>query len=48
MKKVVLTQKAADLKEQIIDIPEIRCSMSMNDEELDQIIRLSKKLLVDL
>jgi len=49
MKKVVLTQKAADLKEQIIDIPDkIRCSMSMNDEELDLIIHLSKKLLVDL
>lgn len=49
MKKVVITQKAIELKEKISDIPNVlRCSMNLSNKELELIIQLSKKLLADL
>ncbi|MFJ1306691.1 MarR family winged helix-turn-helix transcriptional regulator, partial [Acinetobacter baumannii] len=35
VKKVILTDKALEIKEKVIDLPnQLRCSMHMNDEEL--------------
>lgn len=49
VKKVILTDKAKDLKEAIIDLPnQVRCSMQMSDEELTTLKQLSKNLLKDL
>ncbi|MEQ1311986.1 MarR family transcriptional regulator [Acinetobacter sp. XH1639] len=49
MKKVVLSGKALELKEKIINIPNlIRCSMRMTDQELNQLKQLSQRLLEDL
>jgi len=49
MKNVILTDKAAELKTQIIDLPnQMRCSMLMSDQELSTLRELSKKLLQDL
>ncbi|MGE0969241.1 MarR family winged helix-turn-helix transcriptional regulator [Klebsiella sp. WOUb02] len=49
MKKVVLTEKAQALKEQIVDIPkQMRCFMTMNDDELNVLKQLAKNLLEDL
>lgn len=49
VKKVILTDKAKDLKEKIIDLPnQMRCSMQMSDEELTTLKQLSKNLLEDL
>lgn len=49
MKKVVLTEKANDLKEQVIDLPnQLRCGMRMSNEELSMLRLLSRNLLEDL
>jgi DNA-binding MarR family transcriptional regulator len=49
IKKVILTGKAQDLKEKILDLPnQMRCTMRLNDEELNMLRQLSKKLLEDL
>ena len=49
VKKVILTDKAKDLKEKIIDLPnQVRCSMQMSDEELTMLKQLSNNLLKDL
>ena len=49
VKKVILTDKARGLKEQILEIPnQMRCSMRMSDEELENLKQLSKNLLQDL
>lgn len=49
MKKVVLTKKSLEIKEKIVNIPNlVRCSMRMSDQELDTLTELSKKLLLDL
>lgn len=49
MKKVVLTDKSLEMKEKIVNIPNlVRCSMRMSDQELDTLTELSKKLLLDL
>ena len=49
VKKVVLTDKAFELKNEILDIPnQMRCSMRMKDEELNTLRQLSKNLLEDL
>ena len=49
VKKVVLTNKANELKEKILDVPnQMRCSMRMSDEELTTLKQLSKNLLEDL
>lgn len=49
MKLVVLTDKSIDLKEKIINIPNIlNCSMRMTDHGLEQLKQLSKKLILDL
>lgn len=45
VKKVILTDKAKDLKEKIIDLPnQVRCSMQMSDEELTMLKQLSNNL----
>jgi len=49
VKKVILTEKALEIKEKVIDLPnQLRCSMHMNDEELTMLRNLSLKLLEDL
>ncbi|WPP71516.1 MarR family transcriptional regulator [Acinetobacter pittii] len=49
VKKVILTEKALEIKEKVIDLPnQLRCSMHMNDEELTMLRKLSLKLLDDL
>ncbi|MEM6160176.1 MarR family transcriptional regulator [Erwinia sp. P6884] len=49
VKKVVLTDKALALQEQIVDVPnQMRCSMRMKDDELAMLRQLSKSLLEDL
>lgn len=49
VKKVILTDKALEIKEKVIDLPnQLRCSMHMNDEELTMLRKLSLKLLEDL
>ncbi|WP_373358720.1 MarR family winged helix-turn-helix transcriptional regulator [Acinetobacter lactucae] len=49
VKKVILTEKALEIKEKVIDLPnQLRCSMHMNDEELTMLRKLSLKLLEDL
>lgn len=49
VKKVVLTDKAEELKEKILDVPnQMRCSMRMSDEQLTTLRQLSKDLLEDL
>ncbi|WP_225181419.1 MarR family winged helix-turn-helix transcriptional regulator [Pectobacterium aroidearum] len=49
MKKVVLTDKALALKERIVELPnQMRCSMRMNDDDLNMLRQLSKNLLEDL
>lgn len=49
VKKVVLTPKARDLQHKIVAFPkQMRCFMSMGDEELDMLRNFSKKLLQDL
>ena len=49
MKNVVLTDKANELKKRVMALPDqIRCSMRMNDEELDMLKKLSRTLLDDL
>jgi DNA-binding MarR family transcriptional regulator len=49
VKKVILTEKALEIKEKVIDLPnQLRCSMHMNDEELTTLRKLSLKLLDDL
>ncbi|KRJ41046.1 MarR family transcriptional regulator, partial [Acinetobacter baumannii] len=46
VKKVILTDKALEIKEKVIDLPnQLRCSMHMNDEELTMLRKLSLKLL---
>lgn len=49
MKNVVLTDKAKDLKKRVMALPDqIRCSMRMNDDELETLKKLSRTLLDDL
>ena len=49
MKNVVLTEKANALKKQVMALPDqIRCSMRMNDDELEMLKKLSRTLLDDL
>ena len=49
VKKVILAEKAHQLKEKILDIPnQMRCSMRMSDQELTTLRQLSKNLLEDL
>ena len=49
MKNVVLTDKANELKKQVMALPDqIRCSMRMNDDELEMLKKLSRTLLEDL
>lgn len=49
MKNVVLTEKADALKAQIMGLPDqMRCSMRMNDEELETLRQLARNLLEDL
>lgn len=49
VKKVILTDKALEIKEKVIDLPnQLRCSMHMNDEELTMLRKFSLKLLEDL
>ncbi|MBE3477038.1 MarR family transcriptional regulator [Enterobacter cloacae complex sp. I7] len=48
MKNVVLTDKANELKKQVMALPDqIRCSMRMNDDELEMLKKLSRTLLED-
>ncbi|MDH2498816.1 MarR family transcriptional regulator [Acinetobacter baumannii] len=49
VKKVILTDKALEIKEKVTDLPnQLRCLMHMNDEELTMLRKLSLKLLEDL
>lgn len=49
MKNVVLTEKANEMKEALLELPgKMRCSMQMKDEELDLLRQLSANLLKDL
>ena len=49
MKNVVLTEKAHDMKEALLELPDkMRCTMQMKDEELDLLRQLSANLLKDL
>ncbi|MCS5951175.1 hypothetical protein LNO88_28080 [Klebsiella pneumoniae subsp. pneumoniae] len=49
MKNVVLTEKAHELKEALLELPgKMRCTMQMKDEELDLLRQLSANLLKDL
>jgi hypothetical protein len=49
MKNVVLTEKANEMKEALLDLPgKMRCTMQMNDEELNLLRQLSASLLKDL
>lgn len=49
MKNVVLTEKGKGMKKQVMSLPEqMRCSMRMNDDELDMLKKLSRTLLLDL
>lgn len=49
MKNVVLTEKGGNMREQVTALPErMRCSMRMNDDELEMLKTLSRALLEDL
>jgi len=49
MKKVVLTEKALALKEQITTLPDrMRCFVQMNDDEVETLTALARNLLRDL
>jgi len=49
MKNVVLTEKGDNMREQVTALPErMRCSMRMNDDELEMLKTLSRALLEDL
>lgn len=49
MKNVVLTEKAHEMKEALLELPDkMRCTMQMKDEELDLLRQLSANLLKDL
>ncbi|WP_294911937.1 MarR family winged helix-turn-helix transcriptional regulator [Tatumella sp. UBA2305] len=49
VKKALLTEKAHDLQTRISDIPnQLRCSISMNDQQLTTLRQLSHQLLEDL
>lgn len=49
MKKVVLTEKALALKEQITALPDrMRCFVQMNDDEVETLTALARNLLRDL
>ena len=49
MKNVVLTKKAHEMKEALLELPgKMRCTMQMKDEELDLLRQLSANLLKDL
>ena len=48
-KKALLTERARDLQTRISDIPnQLRCSISMNDQQLTTLRQLSHQLLEDL
>ncbi|ARU95819.1 MarR family winged helix-turn-helix transcriptional regulator [Tatumella citrea] len=49
VKKALLTDKARELQTRISDIPnQLRCSISMNDQQLTTLRQLSHQLLEDL
>lgn len=52
MKNVVLTDKAKDLKKRVMALPDqIRCSMRMNDDELETLKTLpnaSRRFVITL
>ena len=49
MKNVVLTEKANEMKEALLELPcKMRCIMQMKDDELNLLRQLSANLLKDL